>query len=329
MRGRIIKGVKDFFDVYVEEDNDYKEYKDKIIACNSRGVFRKDSVRLKPLVGDTVEIDINFDNRDETETVGIIKKIDGRKNSLQRPPVANIDILFIVTSVKSPSPSYFFIDKLTVTAVENDIIPVIIINKTDLAANEADELYDIYSKTGFKTIKTSAILSENEASGIRFANGFEEIKKEMQNKICAFAGASGVGKSSILNRLFDELNLNTGSLSNKIERGKHTTRTVELFKNNLGGYAADTPGFGALDFENDKNYNYILKENLVFAFPDLLKYAENCKYTKCTHLKEEGCKIIEAVQNGEISKSRHDSYIIIYDILKNQKIVKPKDRAGK
>lgn len=322
MIGRIIKGVKDFFDVYVEEDGEYKKYKDKIIACNSRGFFRKDSVKLKPLVGDVVEIDINFEHRDKTETVGIIKKIADRKNFLIRPPVANLDVLFIVASVKSPSPSYFFIDKLTVTAIENDITPVIIINKTDLITeNDGISIYDIYSKAGFKTIKTSAILSET--------SGFEKIKSEMQDKICAFAGASGVGKSSILNILFKDLNLNIGLLSSKIERGKHTTRTVELFKNNLGGYAADTPGFGALDFENE---NYMPKENLIFAFPDLFKYAENCKYTKCTHIREEGCKIVEAAQNGEISKSRHESYIAIYEILKSREIIELKelkDRTGK
>ena len=326
MLGRIIKGVKDFFDVYVEEDIEHNKYKNKIIACNSRGVFRKDSVKLKPLVGDIVEIDINPDQRNESEDWGVIKKIHGRKNFLQRPPLANLDVLFIVASVKSPPPSYFFIDKLTVTAVENNITPVIVVNKTDLIDLKTGdgELYEIYLKTGFKTIKTS-VLSEKSFPG------FDEIKNEMRDKICAFAGASGVGKSSILNSLFGDLNLSTGELSNKIERGKHTTRTVELFRNNLGGYAADTPGFGALDFENN-NYN-ILKENLIFSFPDLLKYAENCKYTKCSHIKEEGCKVVEAVGNFEIAKSRHESYTAIYEILKNQKIVKSKDKdrdkAGK
>ena len=314
MVGRIVKGVKDFFDVYIEEEN---EYKGKIIACNSRGAFRKNSVRLKPLVGDITDIEINKNQRDINETWGVIKTIAERKNFLKRPPVANLDILFIVTSVKSPSPSYFFIDKLTVTAVENDITPVIIINKTDLSPDD-DELYNIYSKTGFKTIKTSALSQD--------MSGVNEIKNEMRGKICAFAGASGAGKSSILNNLFGYLNLDTGALSDKIERGKHTTRTVELFKNNLGGYAADTPGFGVLDFETG---NYIMKENLIFAFPDMIGYSTDCKYTKCTHIKEEGCKIIESVNDNKIAKTRHESYITIYDILKNQKFVKQQDRAGK
>ena len=314
MLGRIVKGVGNFFDVCVEEDN---EYKDQIIACNSRGVFRKDSLKLKPLVGDIADIDINHEHRDVTETLGIINKIGERRNTLKRPPVANIDILFIVTSVKSPSPSYFFIDKLTVTAVENEITPVIIINKIDLN-NGNDELFNIYSKANFKTIKINATNKNHE--------GFDEIKNELRDKICVFAGVSGVGKSSILNGLFAGLNLDTGILSGRIERGKHTTRTVELFKNNLGGYAADTPGFSALDFENDDNIN-ILKENLILDFPDLNIYAENCKYTKCTHIREEGCKVVEALNCGEISKSRHESYVTIYELLKNQKYIKKPEKG--
>ena len=270
MVGRIIKGVKDFFHVYIEEGG---EYKDTVIACNSRGVFRKESVRLRPLAGDIAEIEINREQRDKDETWGIIKKIASRKNSLSRPPVANIDILFIVVSVKQPAPSYFFTDKLTVAALENEITPVIVINKTDLAPDE-NEIYDIYSNAGFKAIKTSA------ATGA----GLDEIKNEMQGKVCVFAGASGVGKSSVLNCLFGDLNLGVGGLSERIERGKHTTRTVEFFKNGPGGYAADTPGFGALDFENEDD---MLKENLIFDFPDFEKYMGSCK---AIQIRTGGCR---------------------------------------
>jgi ribosome biogenesis GTPase len=318
LTGRIIKGVKDFFDVYVEEDG---EYRDRTVACNSRGVFRhdrKNGAKLKPLVGDIADIEINFDQRDKNELWGIIKKIGQRKNSLLRPPMANLDVLFIVTSVKQPSPSYFFIDKLTVTAVENDITPVIIINKTDLDP-DTSEIYDIYLKAGFKTIKTSAVSGDE--------TGFDEIKKEMRGRICAFAGASGAGKSSILNRLFAGLNLDTGELSSKIERGKHTTRTVELFKHGFGGYAADTPGFGALDFENDDINNIILEENLIYNFPDFEKYITGgCKYAGCRHIKEEGCGIIAGIDSGEIAKSRHESYIAIYGKLKE---LNKNKKAGK
>ena len=307
MLGRITKGIKEFFEVCIEEEN---EFKNQTITCNYKGVFRKESINLRPLVGDLADVSINTEYRDETETFGIIEKIHERKNFLGRPPVANLDILFVVVSVKFPPPSYFFVDKLTATAVENDIIPAIIVNKTDLNSQQGDEIYDIYKKTGFKTIKTSAIKQFKDYPG------FGEIIEEMQGKICVFAGESGVGKSSILNALFDQFKLTTGDLSEKTKRGRHTTRTVELFKTGYGGYVADTPGFGSLDFETGQN---MLKENLVFDFPDLLKYAQDCRYTKCTHIKEEGCEIIAAVGRGELAKSRHESYVTLYEILKNRK----------
>ena len=292
------------------------EYKNKTVACNSKGVFRKDSIKLKPLVGDIADIEINQGQRDKAELWGIITGIHERKNTLIRPPLANMDVLFIVTSVKHPPPSYFFIDKLTVAAIENEITPVIIINKTDLDPFD-DEIYNTYSKTGFRTIKTSAVAG---------TTGFDEIKDAMRGVVCAFAGASGVGKSSVLNCLFGSLDLDVGELSGKIERGRHTTRTVELFRHELGGYAADTPGFGALEFENDDKNNCILEENLILNFPDFEKYAANCKYGGCTHIREEGCGVIEAVVCGNAAKSRHESYVAIYEALK---IVNKKKRAGK
>ena len=307
MRGRIVKGVGNFFDAYIEE---YCEFKDKIIACNSKGVFRKDNI--KPLVGDIADIEINCGNKDET--TGIINSIFERKNFLLRPPVANLDTLFIISAARSPEPSYYFIDKLAVTAADNDITPVIIINKIDLLddINNSDslEIYDIYKKAGFKTIKISAETMNSES------HEFDEVKEEMRNKICAFSGVSGAGKSSVLNKIFPELNLETGSLSNKIERGKHTTRTVELFKNSLNGYVADTPGFSMLDFEN---YGSISKDNLILDFPDLNQYAINCRYKKCTHTKEDGCEVIYAVKENKIAKSRHESYVALYSLLKKQK----------
>ena len=306
MRGRIVKGVGNFFDVYAEEDC---EFKDKTIACNSKGIFRKDNI--KPLVGDIVEITINPDNKDAI--IGIINTIYERKNFLFRPPLANLDVLFIVAAVKSPEPAYYFIDKLTVTAAENKITPVIIINKIDLLGNTENteiELYDIYTKAGFKTVKISADIMTSDCYE------FKEIKEEMRGKICAFAGVSGAGKSSILNKIFPELKLETGVLSSKIERGKHTTRTVELFRNDLDGYAADTPGFSMLDFEN---YGDISKDNLILDFPDLNQYAAGCRYAKCAHIKEEGCEVLRAVGENKIAKSRHDSYIALYEHLKKQK----------
>ena len=312
MTGRIVTIIggkqNTFFYVMIEEDG---EYKDTVINCGSKGVFRKK--KIKPLVGDIVEIAIDYNNKVGNQVTGIVEKISERKNSLVRPSIANIDVLFIVTAIKSPAPSYYFIDKITAIAADNEIESVIILNKTDLADDDAeiDEVYDIYTKAGFEVIRTSAVTNDG---------GFDEIKRAMEGKVCAFAGASGVGKSTLLNKIFSELNLNleTNSLSEKIARGKHTTRTVELFKNK-SGYVADTPGFSVLDFEK---FNYILKDNLVFAFPDLCLYVEDnfgCKYTKCTHTKEDGCVIIKAVGEGKIAKTRHESYVQLYEELKNQK----------
>jgi ribosome biogenesis GTPase len=286
------------------EGDNGKNYENTVIICNSKGVFRKENI--KPLVGDIVEIGINHSHKNESEATGIIEKITERKNFLIRPPIANIDALFIVAAVKSPAPAYFFIDKITAIAVNNNIEPVIIINKIDLA--DGSEMYNIYKKANFTVIKTSAVAGNT---------GFEDIKREMNGKVCAFAGASGVGKSTLLNGIFADLNLNleTNTLSEKIERGRHTTRTVELFKNG-SGYVADTPGFSVLDFEK---FNYILKGDLLYSFPDLCEYADGCKYTKCTHTKEDGCNIIKAAGEGNIAASRHESYVQLYEQVKNQK----------
>lgn len=298
MLGRILKGVGGFFHIYVEEKNNY--YKN-IIVCNSRGIFRKD--KIKPCVGDIVEIEINEENRDENETTGLITNISERKNILLRPPISNIDKIFIIIATKMPAPSFYFIDKLTVTAIDNNIAPIIIINKTDL--DDGDEIYNIYKKTPFKIYKTSD-KSDN----------YSEIKVEMENSVSAFAGASGVGKSSLVKILTGINILETDILSSRTERGRHTTKTVEIFPLGDKTYIADTPGFSILDFEKTI---YIRKENLILSFPDLLKYSSECKYTKCTHTKEDGCNIIKAVKNGNLSESRHESYNELVKEIKTQR----------
>ena len=328
IKGIIVKGVKNFFDVFIESG----EFAGQIIRCNSKGIFRFERDSIRPLVGDSVDISLTKDINDITEVaineenkdeaLGRIEKIHERKNFLSRPPIANLDVLFIVSAVKSPAPAYFFIDKLTAGAIYNYIEPIIIANKIDLLApDENCDIYDIYTKADIKTIKLSATvdIAENDA-------GFEELKQEMCGKICAFTGVSGAGKSSILNKLLN-MNLETGVLSEKIERGKHTTRTVELFRHDWDGFAADTPGFSALDFSYvdikdrgiKESTREILKEELISVFPDLQEFAYDCKYRRCTHLKEDGCKVIEAVTLGLASKSRHDSYSELYEQQRNKK----------
>ena len=328
MRGRIIKGVGNFFDVFIEEG----ELKNQTLRCGSRGVFRFGQSSIKPLVGDSVDIMLHAGYKNvplietaKDKTAGRIEKIHARKNHLTRPAVANIDILFIVAAVKNPAPAYFFIDKLTACAFYNDIEPVIIANKTDLLEDGEDcELYNIYSRTEFKTIKLSAVSQSAESE-----SGFEEVKHELRGKTCAFAGVSGVGKSSILNRLFN-FELEIGGLSRKIERGRHTTRTVELFRHDLDGFAADTPGFSMLDFDyvdiNNRaikeSTREILKEELMRVFPDLHEYGDEgrCKYRGCTHIKEEGCEVIAAVAAGKLAASRHESYVQLYEQFKSKKV---------
>ena len=329
MTGRIIKGVREFFDVYIEDG----KFAGQIIRCNSKGVFRFERGSIRPLVGDAVDVALNRDVADvgitaknKAEALGRIEKIHGRRNFLVRPPIANLDILFIVAAVKAPAPAYYFIDKLTACAIYNKIEPVIIANKIDLLGDgEACGLYDIYSRAGFRTVRMSAV-AEGEA-------GLDEIRQAMRGMTCAFAGVSGTGKSSILNRLFDGLDLKTGALSEKIARGKHTTRAVELFRHDMDGYAADTPGFSMLDFDyvdvgknlekdkRDKDSSYdIIREELVHIFPDLFEYAYDCRYRKCTHLREDGCRVLAAVAEGAVAGSRHESYVELYGYLDKKKV---------
>ncbi|GHU35556.1 putative ribosome biogenesis GTPase RsgA [Clostridia bacterium] len=299
MRGIITKGVKGIFTVYITDG----EYRCKAIPCTSRGVFRKDSIRIKPLVGDNVEVELNLENRVDDETVGVITKIDERKNMLKRPNIANVDMLFVVAAADQPAPDLYFIDKLTASAHYLEIEPVIVFTKTDL--KNAEDLINIYDKAGIKcfTIDNTDASSET----------YDTLKSMMANNICVFAGMSGVGKSTLLNRLLPGLSQETGVLSERIERGKHTTRITELFSIGESGFIADTPGFSRLDFDGEEQFT---KNNLVFGFPDILIYSTNCKFSKCTHIKEQGCAVIENVTNGKIAESRHENYKTLYSQLK-------------
>ena len=284
--GIIIKGIGGFY---------YVEVADEIFECKARGIFRKKN--NSPLVGDRVKISVPEDG------FASIDHIYERKNKLIRPALANIDTLIIVCSTVEPVPNSLVIDKMVATAIDNDIEPVIVISKTDLKSG--DDIADIYRKAGIKTFVYSV---ENQ-------NAVDEIKLLLKNKITAFTGNSGVGKSTLLNILYPTLNLETGVISDKLGRGRHTTRTVELFKFD-GGYVADTPGFSTVDLER---FNIIHKDNIQFCFPEFQEYLTTCKFVSCSHTCEKGCSIIEAVENGLISKSRHNSFVAMYNEVKDIK----------
>lgn len=287
MNGRIIKALSSFY--YIETENG-------ILECKARGNFRK--IGHSPLVGDLVEYDV-LDS-----THGVINNIFSRKNSLKRPSVANVDKLFIVSSYATPMPNTYIIDKITAIARYNDIEPIIVFNKADLG--DFEKLSEIYKKSGFKTYTVSA------QSGL----GMEELKNELKDSISTFTGNSGVGKSSILNYLFGNQNIATGDVSEKLGRGRHTTRHIEAYKLSFGGFVVDTPGFSSIEYDNS---DYDFKENLASCFHDFGDKIYNCKFSSCTHTKEIGCKVIEAVKNGEIAESRHNSYCEIFNDLKDLK----------
>lgn len=275
---------------------------DRDIQCRARGSFRHSNI--KPLVGDRVTIGI------DDKSNAVIDGIDERKNSLIRPPLANIDYVFVTMAAASPKPMLDMTDKLCAILEHNYITPVIVVGKCELDREYANEIKEIYERAGYPVFILSCVTGE----GIDGLESF--IEQNTPGKISAFAGASGVGKSTLLNKLFPNLELGTGEVSRKVERGKHTTRTVSLFEVcGEGGYLADTPGFSMLDFDR---FDFFDVENLPNVFPEIHECVGLCKYTKCSHTKEEGCEVLKKVKRGEMAKSRHDSYIELYNILKNK-----------
>ena len=311
VKGKIINGVGGLYTVRLLEDTALPA--GSKIKCRARGSFRHE--KLSPLPGDTVTLlfSENGDKQDKNASDFVIDAIDERKNSLIRPPMANLDYLFITMASASPSPSLATVDKLIAIAEFNGIEPIVVITKNELAPEYAEELCRNYTLCGFTCFSLSAV--ENE--GIEPIDEF--IKSNMNDKTAAFAGASGIGKSTLMNRLFPHLSLSTSEISRKIERGRHTTREVELFclsEDIDCGYIADTPGFSMLDFER---FDFFEKDDLPNTFREFEPYIGQCKYTKCSHTKEEGCAILEAVKTGEIPTSRHASYVEIFDTLKAKK----------
>jgi len=302
--GRILSLSGGLYTVKTEND---------IVFCSAKGSFRKE--KTSPVAGDIVVIEREENSAEESEknTQGRIEKILDRKNILIRPPLANLDTIFLVAAVKDPEPSLITIDKLLAIAKHNGIHAILVFTKKELAPERATELCKIYQKAGFSAFAVSK-LEEEETRALLYP--------AIQGTICALAGASGVGKSTLINTLFPFLSAETGVISEKTSRGKHTTRQSTLYdishilNKKETVYVADTPGFSLLDFER---FLFMEKEDLVYAFPEFEEYLGTCKYTKCTHRTEEGCRIIEAVNDGKIASSRHESYRTLYDELNRTK----------
>ncbi|MDD4125070.1 MAG: ribosome small subunit-dependent GTPase A [Eubacteriales bacterium] len=285
-RGRIIVSRKGFFTVDSENE-----------LCVCKACTRLRLEKKEPLCGDIVAYN---DNGDGT---GFITDLEPRKNFFPRPGVANADMLVIVIASANPQPDLFYVDKMTCIGVKAAAEIIIVVNKTDL--KNADEYVGIYKKCGFRTFKTRSDTGD----------GIEELKNCLSGKIAVFAGPSGVGKSSLLNAMYPEYNAVTGTLSQKIMRGKNTTRHIELFKTSSGGYIADTPGFTSIDFEK---FDLLAFSELKGSFPEMQEYMTDCRFRNCGHTKESGCAVISAVECGNIPKSRHESYVRLFELLKNK-----------
>lgn len=307
--GKILQGVGGLYSVKIVDAED-KSLIGQTVNCRARGSFRHDNI--SPLPGDNVIL-LPAEASGEERSEFVIDEICERQNSLIRPPMANLDYIFITMSAAAPAPVLTTVDKLICIAEFNKIEPVIVITKCELAPDYAKELMDIYQKSGF----TVFCLSAAEDIGIAPIDSF--IKQNLNTKIAAFAGASGIGKSTLLNRLFPELELSTSEISKKIQRGRHTTRKVELYALSDSpecGYIADTPGFSMLDFER---FDFFDKEDLPLTMREFIPYIGQCKYTKCSHTKEDGCAIVDAVRQGDIKKTRHESFCELYEVLKAKK----------
>ncbi len=300
--GIIVKGLGGLYTVLLDGGES--------VECKARGLFRHENIT--PAIGDRVKVSFEDSSSDGAES---ITEIFDRKNILIRPPIANLDIIFAVIAAKKPQPSLLTADKLITSAEALLVEPVVIVSKADLDREGAEHIADIYRRSGF-----DVFITDKDGGGT--AELLSYIKEKASGKICAFAGASGVGKSTLMNSLFPKLELATGDVSLKTERGRHTTRHVQLYPfsqlfedKDSTGYLADTPGFAMLDFVR---FDFYSKEELPLTFREFVPLLTKCRYTKCTHLKEEGCAVLEAVRCGDIPRERHDSFLEIYKEIKDK-----------
>ena len=278
--GRILRSLSGFYDVQTDGG---------IISCRGRGHLRRGNE--SPLTGDMVEITVE-------KGKGMVEKILPRKNHFVRPAVANVDVLVIFAANVNPITEPFLIDRVAAIAGDQEVPVVLCVNKCDL--DPAEDLVTIYQNAGLTVIQTSAETGE----------GVAQLRQLLDGKLAAFTGNSGVGKSSILNQLCPELHLPVGEVSEKLGRGRHTTRHVELYKLGEDTYVADTPGFSSFDTDQ---MEVILKENLQYAFPDFGAYIGECQFRDCSHRKEPGCAVTAAVGEGRIERSRYESYLKLYE----------------
>ena len=307
--GRIISGVGGLYTVRDGEGNSYR--------CRAKGTFRHDG--MQPLVGDRVTFIKPTGEGEDDATGARIETILARKNMLIRPAMANLDVLFFIIAAKDPDPSLRFIDKLLAILEYQGIECVIVITKCDLDSDKARKMRVKYEKCGYRVIETDEGGGES-ADGDAALSAY--LKTFDKSVLAAFSGVSGAGKSTLFNRLIPELALETGAISERIARGKHTTRAVSLYdldacsSGAYHGLLADTPGFSMLDFAH---FDFFSCEDLPYTFREFVPYLGKCRYTKCSHTVEEGCAVCEAVKNKIIPKSRHTSYTELYDILKKKK----------
>lgn len=294
MQGKIVKGIAGFYYVDVVESGIYE--------CKAKGIFRKE--KKKPLVGDDVVIELLDEEEENGYPKGNLVRILPRKNLLIRPVCANIDQALVIFAVRQPDPNFQLLDRFLISMEQQKVKTVICFNKIDLVSEEEmQKIIAIYEKSGYRVVAVSAARQE----------GMEVIREILEGKTTVVAGPSGVGKSSITNLLQESVRMETGEISKKLKRGKHTTRHAQLIEIGKETYLMDTPGFSSLFLEG------IEKEELAACFPEFQEYENQCRFQGCAHIHEPDCRVKEAVEQGEIHPQRYENYVALYDEIKNKK----------